>query len=228
MMDVLAALQDVLGGSAFIAIPAALLGGVLTGLNPCCLPIYPAAAAACCAGRESGDAGTTRLPPASAAALALGLATATTLLGVAAAVGGRTMTQLGGAWAMAFALVPLLAGAHFLGFVKLPLPTLASAPRVTGVASAFVAGLLLALVFGPCGTPLLASLLSFVAYDGRPLYGAALLFVYGMGIAVPVILLGATVTRFAARLDRSGKRVWVDRITGALLVVLGLYVLWLA
>jgi cytochrome c biogenesis protein CcdA len=88
--------------------------------------------------------------------------------------------------------------------------------------------LLLALLFGPCGTPLLASLLSFVAYDGRPFYGGVLLFAYGIGVAIPVVLLSATATRLAARRDRSGKRVWVDRGTGALLVALGLYVLWRA
>lgn len=227
-MDWLAVLRESLGGSAIVAVPAALMGGVLTGLNPCCLPIYPAAAAACCANRGDGASSVTRLAPSSAVSLALGLASAMTALGFAAALGGRTMSQLGGRWAMALAVVPLLAGAHFLGFIKLPVPSLSSVPRARGVFSAFATGLLLALVFGPCGTPLLASLLSFVAYDGRPIYGALLLFVYGIGIAVPVVLLGATATRLAMRLDRSGKRAWVDRSTGALLVALGLYVLWRA
>lgn len=227
-MDLLAALRELLGGSAIVAVPAALLGGVLTGLNPCCLPIYPAAAAACCANRGDGASSVARLAPSSAMSLALGLASAMTALGVGAAMGGRTMTQLGGRWAMALAVVPLLAGAHFLGFVKLPFPSRSSVPRARGVFSAFATGLLLALVFGPCGTPLLASLLSFVAYDGRPLYGGLLLFLFGIGVAVPVVLLGATATRLAMRLDRSGKRAWVDRATGVLLVTLGLFVLWRA
>lgn len=227
-MDVTAALRELLASSGVLAFPAALVGGVLTGLNPCCLPIYPAAAAACCAGRESSDKGTSKLPVSAAAALALGLATTTTVLGVVAALGGRTMTQLGGTWAAVLSVVPMLAGAHLLGFVRLPLPRLPAGPRVTGAASAFLAGLLLALVFSPCGTPLLASLLSFVAYEGRPTYGGSLLFVFGLGIALPVVLLGTTATRLASRLDRSGKRVWVDRATGAFLVGIGLYLLWQA
>jgi cytochrome c-type biogenesis protein len=226
-MDATGVLRELLASSGVLAFPAALAGGVLTGLNPCCLPIYPAAAATCFAGRESGN-GTSKMPVSAAAALTLGLATTTTVLGVVAALGGRTMMQLGGVWAAVLAVIPILAGAHLLGFIKLPLPKLPAGPRVTGAASAFVAGLLLALVFGPCGTPILASLLSFVAYEGRPTYGGSLLFVFGLGIALPVVLLGATATRLASRLDQSGKRVWVDRATGAVLVGMGIYVLWQA
>jgi cytochrome c-type biogenesis protein len=228
-MSALDTLRDLLASGSLIAFPAALAGGVLTGLNPCCLPIYPAAAAACCASRkEDGEAGIGKMPTSSAAALMLGLATATTLLGVVAALGGRTMTQLGGGWAYALAIVPLLAGAHLLGFVKIPLPSVQSGSRVTTITSAFVTGILLSLVFGPCATPLLASLLAYVAYNGRPGYGGLLLFVYGLGIAVPVVLLGATAARLAARLDRNGMRLWVDRAMGGLLVAMGLYVIWTA
>jgi len=114
--DLAVMLREALGISALFAAPIALAGGVVTGLNPCCLLIYPAAAAACCANREAcADRDVRTLSFAAAAALALGLATATTLLGVLAAVGGRSMTTLSGAWAHAIAVVPLLAGGHRLG-----------------------------------------------------------------------------------------------------------------
>jgi len=103
-----------------------------------------------------------------------------------------------------------------------------SLPRAPGIGSAFVTGLLLALVFGPCGTPLLAGLLSYVAFEGNPAYGGALLFVYGIGIAIPVVVLGASAARLAARLEKNGARLWVDRATGALLFATGLYVAWSA
>ena len=103
-------LREALGSGTLFAAPIALTGGIVTGLNPCCLPIYPAAAAACCASRaECADQTARKLSVTAAAALALGLATATTLLGVLAAIGGRTMTTLSGTWAYAIAVVPLLA-----------------------------------------------------------------------------------------------------------------------
>lgn len=222
-------LRDALASGAVFAAPLALVGGVVTGLNPCCLPIYPAAAAACCANREAcGDEAVRKLSFSIAAALALGIATATTLLGVVAAVGGHTMTTLSGAWAYAIAVVPLLAGAHMLGLLRLPTFKTSALPRATGIGRAFLAGLLLALVFGPCGTPLLAGLLSYVAFEGNPAFGGALLFFYGIGIAIPVVLLGGAAAKLAARLEKNGARAWVDRATGTLLIAMGLYIVWLA
>lgn len=228
MNELAAMLRDALGAGAVLAAPIALAGGVVTGLNPCCLPIYPAAAAACCANREAFEDQVRRLSLGAAVALALGLATATTLLGVLAAVGGRTMTTLSGAAAYALAVIPLVAGAHMLGFLRLPTLTTPSLPRATGTVSAFFAGLLLALVFGPCGTPLLAGLLSYAAFSGNPTYGGTLLFLYGIGIAIPVVVLGASAAKLAAGLERNGRRVLVDRATGGLLVTMGLYVIWSA
>lgn len=229
MNELAAMLRDALAEGAVFAAPIALAGGVVTGLNPCCLPIYPAAAAACCANREAcGDQAMRKLSFTAAAALALGLATATTLLGVLAAVGGRTMATLSGTWAYAIAGVPLVAGAHLLGLFHLPTLKMPSLSKATGVGTAFIAGLLVALVFGPCGTPLLAGLLSYVAFNGSPAYGGALLFVYGIGIAIPVVVLGASAAKLAARLEKSGGRIWVDRATGALLVAMSLYVVWSA
>lgn len=222
-------LREALATGAVFAAPIALAGGVVTGLNPCCLPIYPAAAAACCASREAcGDQAVRKLSLTAAAALALGLATATTLLGVLAALGGRTMTTLSGTWAYAIAVVPLLAGAHLLGLLRLPTFGMSSLPKATGIGTAFLAGLLLALVLGPCGTPLLAGLLSYVAFNGSPAYGGALLFTYGLGIALPVVVLGGSATKLASRLEKNGRRIWVDRATGAFLLAMGLYVIWSA
>lgn len=64
--------------------------------------------------------------------------------------------------------------------------------------------------------------------NGSPAYGGVLLFVYGIGIAIPVVVLGASAANFAARLEKNGGRVWFDRATGALLVAMGLYVVWSA
>jgi len=227
--DLAAMLRDALGTGAVFAAPIALAGGVVTGLNPCCLPFYPAAAAACCASRSAcGDQEVRKLSLAAAAALALGLATAMTLLGVLAAVGGRTASTLSGSWAYAIALVPIVAGAHLLGLFRLPTIKTPSLPKARGAGTAFLAGLLVALVFGPCGTPVLAGLLSYVAFDGDPGYGGALLFVYGIGIAIPVVVLGASAAKLAARLEKNGGRIWIDRVTGSALIAIGLYVIWSA
>lgn len=225
MSELAELVRSALSGAGLLAVPLALAGGVLTGLNPCCLPIYPAAAAACCANREcTTDGEPARLDWRSALGLCLGIAAATTALGIAAALGGRTMTTVSGRWSYALALVPIAAGLHLLRVVKLPLPELRHVPRATGFVSAVGAGVLIALVLGPCGTPILAGLLSFVAFEGRIAHGGLLLFAYGVGIALPVVVLGSAAASIVSRLDARGLRPIVDRVTGTLLVVLGLYV----
>lgn len=228
MSDLATMLREALDSGALVAAPLALAGGVVTGLNPCCLPLYPAAAATCCASREGCADSVRRLDLRAAAALVLGIAAATTTLGVVAALGGRTMTNLSGAWAYAIAAIPILAGAHTLGLFRVPAARMPALPKATGPVSAFGAGVLLALVFGPCATPLLAGLLSYVAFSGSTVTGGTLLFLYGIGIAIPVVVLGASAATLAARLEKRGARVWVDRTTGALLVMVGLYVVWSA
>jgi cytochrome c biogenesis protein CcdA len=44
-------LRTALSGGSLVALPLVVVGGVVTGLNPCCLPLSPAAAATCCAAR---------------------------------------------------------------------------------------------------------------------------------------------------------------------------------
>lgn len=49
-----------------------------------------------------------------------------------------------------------------------------------------------ALVASPCATPVLTSLLAFVASSRNPTIGAALLFFYTLGYSTPLLVIGAT------------------------------------
>ncbi len=215
-------LRSALAGGSFFALPLALAGGILTGCNPCCLSLYPAAAVTCCTNRDERFARTFW----SATAFVLGVALATTVLGVLAAVAGRTMTAVGGWARYLIAAVPLVMGMHLVGWIRLPIGDSGHQVTRPGAASSFLTGLLLSLVLVPCGTPLLASVLSYAAYNGSVPYSGILLFVYGIGAGLPVLIVATTAGGLAARLDRSGWRLWVDRITGAALLGLGFYILW--
>ena len=205
-----------------VAVPLAFAGGMLAGLNPCCIPLYPAAAATCCAGRCDEPSGALK----SSGAFVAGIATATAVLGILAALAGRVLTGLAGWASYLIALVPLAMGLHLLGWMKVPLPTFSGTANAQGILGSFASGLLLSLVLAPCGTPVLASALSFAAYKQSAVYGGTLLFAYGLGVGVPILVLGTAATSLARRLYRLGWRVWVDRVSGAVLVALGLYLLW--
>lgn len=222
MMDVASEIGGALASGSMAALPLSLMGGVIAGLNPCCLALYPAAAASCCAARDCGS----RRTSANALAFLLGIAVAMALLGIAVSFAGR-ITGLGSAGRYLVAIVPLVMGLNLLGWIHLPLDRLSRLPVRAG-GSAFGMGFLLSLVIGPCGTPLLASVLSYAAYQGQMFYGAILLFLYGLGVGTPLLLAGTAANGLARRLDGAGWKVWIDRATGIILLALGFYLLWIA
>lgn len=216
------AVQGALAAGGPLALPLALLGGVLMGLNPCCLAFYPAVAATCCA---HAVADRSHLVARSAAAFVLGTACATTALGILAALAGHAVVGLGTWSRYAIAFLPLLMGTHLLGWLRLPLPAPVGRWRGQGLAAGFVTGLLLALVIGSCGTPVLAAILSYAAYKGNLAFGATLLFVYGLGNGLPLLLVGAgagELTRRAAKVEWQRP---AERVAAVVLLGLGFYLI---
>ncbi len=224
MTGLVEALRTAASTGGLVAVPLAFAGGMVAGLNPCCLPLYPAAAATCCAGRRYEQGSVLR----SSSAFVAGVATATAILGVLAALAGRALTGLGGWASYLIAVVPLAMGLHLLGWIKLPVPTVSGGAATTDLVGSFFSGLVLSLVLAPCGTPVLASVLSFAAHKKSIVYGGALLFAYGLGVALPMLFVGTAAGGLARWLDRIGRAPWVDRAAGMALLALGFYLLWVA
>ncbi|USU14664.1 protein-disulfide reductase DsbD [Paraburkholderia fungorum] len=85
----------------------------------------------------------------------------------------------------------------------------------------FVMGMLSALIVGPCSTPVLAGALLYIANSHDVVGGAMALYVMGLGIGIPLLL----VSTFGARiLPRSGH--WMVAIQNALGVMLLAAALW--
>lgn len=218
-MDLLDGFSRALTAGDIIVLPLALVGGLVAGMNPCCLALYPAAAGACCS--VQGQVKTSIAGH--AAAFVLGIAVAGAALGLLAVYIGR-VAAIGAPFKYAIAFLPILMGVYRLGWIRLPLRM----PMTfrPGLGGAFGTGLLLSLVIGPCGTPVLASLLSFVAYKQSFLYGGLLLFLYGIGNGIPLMLAGTAAGGVLKRLEGSRFAAWIDPAVGSLLILLGFYLLW--
>ena len=205
------------------ALPLVLAAGLVAGFNPCCLAMYPAATATCCANTSAGD----RQQRASLTLLfVLGAAFATALLGVAAALLGRAMGQLGTPILYVIAFIPMVMGFQLIGWIKLPLSQHLTVRVATTAGNAFLAGAVLGIVVSPCGTPILASVLSYVAYKQSVAFGALLLFLYGVGSAVPVALVGSAAGTALERWGSPRSHLTANAVTGCLLIVTSFYLLW--
>lgn len=224
---------DIMSHGSLLAFPLALLAGAIAGLNPCCVALYPSAVAVCCGlnapGTSCGAATSEKSRTfKNCIALVFGVAVATTLLGAFAALVGRIVGQLGSGVRYAVAAVPLVMGLHLLGWVRLPINSLPRRVVGNGWLGAFGAGILLALVLTPCGTPVLASVLSYVVYKGSIIYGATLLLLYGIGWGVPMAIVGTAAEQLTGKLEKAGYGLWTERISGTALLALGLFLIWRA
>jgi len=199
------------------------IGGVVTGLNPCCYTMIPAIV---------GYLGGYCAPSVKRCSwlsvwFALGLATATALMGLIVVLMGGIFGVMPAVLKYTLALIPIMMGLHLVGLVKLKAPGLPDwRPIRTGTLGAYLTGLLFSLVILPCATPVLASILSYAAQQQRAVSGAALLFTYGAGIGAPLALIG-TSFGLMTRL-RSLNQWWsvVNRSSGVILIALGFYLLW--
>ena len=207
------------------ALVLTFIGGVVTGFNPCCYTMVPAIV---------GYLGGYCEPSVKRCSwlsgwFALGVATATALLGLIVVLVGGFFGGLHPAARYALALVPILMGLHLLRVINIKVPGFQNwKPVGVGALGAFLTGLVFSFVILPCATPVLASILSYSATQGGPLYGSAMLFVYGAGIGAPLVLFGTSIG-LISRL-RSVARWWeiVHRASGVVLVGLGFYLLWKA
>lgn len=201
------------------------LGGIITGFNPCCYTLLPAVCGYLC----GYSVPTFKRCFLLSILFALGVATATALLGLIVVLIGGFFGDLPPTVYFILALVPVVMGLHLLGVINLKLPGLTDwKPVREGVIGAYLTGLVFSLVILPCATPVLASVLAVAAGQGGLLFGTSLLFTYGAGIGVPLVLFGTSIG-LVARL-RPAARWWsvINQISGVFLILTGLYLLWRA
>lgn len=205
--------------------------GLLTSLSPCALSLVPLTMA------YLTDDGTDpardqRTLLFRAATFTVGLATSLSVLGLSATLAGKLFGSagagaLGAALPLTASAVAIVMGLNLLDLVSLRLPSFDAAlqlERFPPSLQAFLLGATSALIASPCSTPVLASILGFVAASGEPYLGAGLLFSYSLGYSTPLLLAGllsGTVTSFIAK--RGDGFSWVTPATGALLISYGTY-----
>jgi len=91
--------------------------------------------------------------------------------------------------------------------------------------SAFV-GVTFGAAWTPCIGPILGGILTLAAAQASVVHGTALLAAYALGLAIPFVLTALALERFLGWFQRFRRYLgWVDRIAGALLVLLGILLL---
>ncbi|RJQ53681.1 MAG: hypothetical protein C4521_07370 [Actinobacteria bacterium] len=237
MTDFLAGLLAAQSGNlTAVSFGVALVGGVVAGFGPCVLPMMPAVFGLI-TGRSYGGSGNVDDGGGEvvrslllAGVFVAGMSTVFAGIGALAGLMGRAV--LISRWAYyPIAAVCLVIGLQLLGLINISLPGISGAmngARGRGPGGIFLFGMMFGLIASPCSTPILAAIATLAAMQKNLILGGALLFVFGLGKGLPLLLVGA----FSGILPRL---TWFSRATGSLskvggasLVILAGYLVWVA
>ena len=220
-----------------VTLAGAALGGLLSFLSPCILPIVPfylSYMAGVSMNRISADGALTRevriRAVVSATFFAAGIITVFVALGATASVAGQFVREWFDVLRYVAAALILAMGLHFLGIIRIGVlyrQFRADAGETSNMSylGAYLVGLAFAFGWTPCVGPVLAAILFMAGGTGTAGEGMRLLLVYGIGMTAPFVVAAMFVGPFMRWMQGFRRHLpKVEKAMGGLLVVFALLI----
>ena len=205
----------------------AFVGGLLSFLSPCVLPLVPSYLGFVTGFTLDEMTDRRRMAMVHATLFVLGFSLVFILLGASATALGRVLnhyqewvTRIGGVLIIFF-------GLYLLGVIKLGFLAQEQRAHLDRKPVGYLGSVLVGIAFGagwtPCIGPILGGILTLAASQGDFQQGMVLLGWYSLGLAVPFLAAAWAVETFLNVFQRYRKHmIWVQRISGGLLLLVGL------
>ena len=199
------------------------LAGLVTSLTPCMLSMLPITI-----GYIGGYESQSKLQAAIQSSwFAFGLATTLAILGIIATSIGKVYGQIGIGLPLIVSIVAIAMGLNLLEILPLRFPSLGATDWINedlprGLRS-YLLGLTFGLIASPCSTPVLATLLTWVATTQDLLLGAVLLIAYALGYVAPLVIAGTFTASLKKILELRRWSSWINPVSGALLLGFGIF-----
>jgi len=208
---------------SWLSIGVIFTAGLLTSLTPCMLSMLPITI-----GYIGGYEAKSRWQAAAQSTwFSLGLATTLAGLGIVAATVGQVYGKVGIGLPIIVSIIAIIMGLNLLEALPLRFPSFSGIELISQDLPAGVRSYLLGLTFGlvasPCSTPVLASLLAWVASTKDLILGGILLLSYTAGYVAPLILAGTFTASIKKLLELRQWSSWINPVSGALLVGFGVF-----
>ncbi len=217
--------EQAYSGSLLLAVPVALIAGLVSFFSPCVIPLVPGylSYATGLSGADLADSGRRGRMFTGSVLFVLGFAVVFVILGVAAGAVGAWLVEWRDQLTFVLGVLLIVLGLAFAGW----LPFLQRDWRVhsvpaVGLGAAPVIGFLFGLGWTPCLGPTLIAITSLSMTEGTAGRGAFLSAVYALGLGIPFVLAALAYRKalgaFAWVRDH---QVWVMRLGGLMLVAVG-------
>ncbi|MFJ6212435.1 cytochrome c biogenesis CcdA family protein [Streptomyces sp. NPDC092296] len=229
----LAALGDsnetVLQGALLLAVPVALLAGLVSFFSPCVLPLVPGYLSYVTgfSAADLADAGGRRRGRMLLGSLLFVFGFSVVFVSGGALFGffGQTLLEYRREISLVMGLVTIVMGLAFMGLLPgFSMREVRSHRRpAVGLAGAPLLGLVFGLGWTPCVGPTLASLNTLALYQASAWRAALLMAVYCAGLGVPFVVAALAFRRALGAFGWVKRHYqWVLRIGGGMLVAVGL------
>jgi cytochrome c-type biogenesis protein len=219
--------ETAVGGSMILALPVALLAGLVSFFSPCVVPLLPGYLSyATGLGAAEVVEGTPRRGRmlAGASLFVLGFAVVFVITGVVAGSAGRLLAEYRSMITRVLGVMIIVLGLIFAGVLQIGQRDLRihRIPTV-GVAVAPLVGVVFALGWTPCLSPTLGVVVNLGFNEGTALRGGLLGFVYALGLGIPFVIAGLAFTKMAGAIAFLRERqLLIMRIGGTSMIIVGL------
>jgi cytochrome c-type biogenesis protein len=216
-----------------VSVFGALIGGLLSFLSPCVLPLVPPYL--CYLGGMTFEelSGEETMPRSAylrvvlaSVIFVLGFTTVFVSLGATATAVGKLVASNVDLLSKIAGGVIIVFGLHFLGLIRIPFlyreARIHADTRPASLIGAFIIGLAFAFGWTPCVGPVLTAILFMAGAEDSIGNGIRLLFVYSLGLGLPFIAAALAIRPFMGFMQRFRRYIGaIEKAMGALLVATG-------
>jgi cytochrome c-type biogenesis protein len=211
-------------GSVGIAI--AFGAGLASFLSPCVLPLIPSYVTFITGMTLEDVPRARRVALVHSLLFVLGFSLIFLALGASATLLGRLLVAYRSWISRIGGVLVLVFGLYLLGLFNLGALSRERRVHITDKPLGYLGTVIVGVAFGagwtPCIGPILSSILTYAATQAELSRGLLLLGAYSLGLAVPFVIAAVAVEWFLRAFERlRAHMIWVTRLSGALLVIVG-------